>query len=172
MSDEISIRPAEADDRPCLRCAIIELQEYERALHPTRLPGEAIADAYLTWLEHRTADQGIILVAHTGKEFAGFAACWVEHQDNIAETPDSNVFGYVSDLCVMPTFRGRRIARLLLAAAERHLAATGVTRLRIGALAANRAARRAYRRAGFTPYAILLEKPLTKNATLATGDDP
>jgi hypothetical protein len=30
--------------------------------------------------------------------FAGYAACWIEHDDNIAETDDLNHFGYVADI--------------------------------------------------------------------------
>ena len=47
MIEPLIIRPADPADRPNLRTAIIELQKYERLRHPTRLPGEQIADAYL-----------------------------------------------------------------------------------------------------------------------------
>ena len=99
-----------------------------------------------------------MLVAESGGEFAGFVAGWVEQAGNIGETPDSNRFGHVSDICVMPAFRGRRIAGLLLEAVERHLRRAGVTRLRVNALAANAPARASYERAGFAPYEVLHEK--------------
>ena len=41
----VTIRPAIPVARPHLREAIVELQDYERVLHMTRLPGEAVADA-------------------------------------------------------------------------------------------------------------------------------
>jgi hypothetical protein len=44
---ELTIRNAAPSDRPHLRMAVVELQEHERNLHATRLPGETIADAYL-----------------------------------------------------------------------------------------------------------------------------
>jgi ribosomal protein S18 acetylase RimI-like enzyme len=160
MSDPITIRPATASDRPLLRRAIIELQDYERQLHATRLPGEQIADAYLAWVERRAADSGAVLVAETQGIFVGFAAGWVEQDDTIAETADSNRFGYISDICVMPAYRGQRIARRLLDTLERHLRSAGVTRLRIASLAANAAARAAYERSGFVPYEIIYEKPI------------
>ena len=159
--DELNIRLATRSDRPHLRAAIVELQEHERRLHGTRLPGEAIADAYLAWLEERAVVAGgVILVAVAAGEFAGFAAAWVEETESIAETPDSNRFGYVSDLCILPGYRGRRIAGLLLAAVENVLAVAGITRLRLSTLAMNDAARRAYDRAGFAPYEIVYEKRL------------
>ena len=159
MNDPITIRPATASDHPLLRRAIIELQDHERRLHATRLPGEQIAETYLAWIEHRAADSGAVLVAETQGIFVGFAAGWVEQDDNIAETADSNRFGYISDICVMPAYRGQRIALRLLGNLEQHFRCTGVTRLRIASLATNAAARAAYERGGFVPYEIIYEKP-------------
>jgi ribosomal protein S18 acetylase RimI-like enzyme len=163
MSDPITIRPARASDRPLLRRAILELQDYERRLHATRLPGEQIADDYLAWIEKQAADGGAVLVAETEGTFVGFAAGWVEQDDNIAETADSNRFGYISDICVMPAYRGQRIALRLLDNLEQHLRRGGVTRLRITSLATNAAARTTYERSGFVPYEITYEK-LTSGA--------
>ena len=159
MTAPLIIRPATAADRPNLRAAIVELQEFERILHATRRPGEEIADAYLAWLEERAVVAGgVILVAGAAGEFAGFAAGWVEETESIAETPDSNRVGYISDICVMPAFRGRRIATQLLGGIERHLRQSGVTRVRINSLAANTSAQASYRHAGFVPYETLYEK--------------
>jgi ribosomal protein S18 acetylase RimI-like enzyme len=159
MNDPITIRPATASDRPLLRRAIIELQDHERRLHASRLPGEQIADTYLTWIEQRAADSGAVLVAETQAIFVGFAAGWVEQDDNIAESSDANRFGYISDICVMPAYRGQRIALRLLDKLEQHLRRAGVTHLRIASLATNAAARAAYERGGFVPYEIIYEKP-------------
>ena len=43
MLASLIIRPATAVDRPELRKAVVELQDYEHRLHATRLPGEMIA---------------------------------------------------------------------------------------------------------------------------------
>jgi ribosomal protein S18 acetylase RimI-like enzyme len=161
MPTPVTVRPATPADRPDLRAAVVELQDYERLLHATRLPGEQVADAYLDWMLRRAETAGAagaVLVAESGGEFAGFVAGWIEETVNIAETPDSNRFGHISDLCVMPAFRGRRIATRLLDGIERHLRRAGITRLRINALAANTSARASYERAGFAPYEILHEK--------------
>ena len=154
------IRPATPSDRPLLIRAIVELQDHERLRHPTRLPGAQIADAYLEWLLRQTERQGAVLVAEHGGQFAGFVAGWVAEIANIAETPDSNRFGYISDICVMPAFRGQRIATQLLARIEQYLRQFGVTRLRITALAANISAQASYRTAGFIPYEIIHEKAI------------
>jgi len=156
--DRLIVRPASPLDRPHLRAAIVELQDCERGLHPTRLPGEAIADAYLDWMLNRAAASGATLVADVDGAFAGFAAGWIEDGSNIAETPESNRFGLISDVCVLPAYRGRRIAPRLIGVLESGLRRAGVTRIRIGALAANRAARTSYERSGYAPYEVVYEK--------------
>jgi ribosomal protein S18 acetylase RimI-like enzyme len=158
MPAPLNIRPATATDRPHLRRAIVELQEYERLRHATRLPGEQVADAYLDWMLRRAETDGAVLVAESDGSFAGFVAGWIEETENIAETADSNRFGYISDICIMPAFRGRRIAVQLLNGIEHCLGSAGVTRLRINSLAVNSAARTSYEHAGFVPYEILYEK--------------
>jgi len=138
----------------------MELQDYERRLHSTRLPGEEIADAYLDWMLKQAAEDGALLVAEINGAFAGFVAGWIEQQHNLAETPHSNRFGYISDICVLPAYRGKRIATLLLAAIEQHLTRLGITYLRINVLAANTSARKSYERSGFGLYEVMYEKQL------------
>ncbi len=160
MADDIRIRQAGLADRAALRAAIIELQEFERRLSDTRRPGEAIADAYLAWMQAEAANGGTILIAEVDGTFVGFVACQLRQVEYIAEMPDSNRFGYISDICVLPAWRGRRIARLLLEAAEHHLAPLGVTRLRINALAHNASACSSYEHAGFVAYEVTYEKAM------------
>jgi ribosomal protein S18 acetylase RimI-like enzyme len=160
MAENLIIRLATAADRSHLRQAIIELQDYERLQHTTRLPGEQVADAYLDWMLCRAESCGVVLVADSNSIFAGFVAGWIEQSQNIGETPDSNRVGCISDICVMPAFRGRRIAIHLLNEIERHLAGFGVARIRINSLAENKSARASYERAGFAPYEIVYEKTL------------
>ena len=156
MSGHI-IRKATAYDKGALRGAVTELHEYE--LSSTRLPGEATADAYLVWMLATAAEQrGTVLVAEHDGAFAGVAAGWIAEENNIEETPDSNRFGLISDICVLPPFRDRRIASRLLDALTEHLAAAGVSRIRLSVLAENAAARTAYERSGFAPHEIVYEK--------------
>jgi ribosomal protein S18 acetylase RimI-like enzyme len=159
--DRLQIRSAEQGDRADLRRGLMELQAYECRLHDTRRPADEVADPYLDWmLEQIATRDGICLIAEFDGAFVGYLAAWVECDANLSETADSNRYGYVSDICVMPAWRGRRIAGHLLDAAERHLRASGVTRVRISALAANQSALSAYRAAGFEPYEVTLEKRL------------
>ncbi len=157
--DRSTIRAATPSDRVDLRAAVVELQEHERRLSATRLPGDAMADAYLEWMLDRVETaSGAVLVVEVDGVFAGFASGWVEEDESLAETPDSNHYGLVSDLCVLPASRGRGAAQLLLQALEAHLALSGVARIRVGALAANSAARAVYERSGYAPYEVVYEK--------------
>jgi GNAT superfamily N-acetyltransferase len=158
--ESLIIRTATSSDRARLRQAIVELQNYERTQHATRLPGDEVADLYLDWMLRRAETQGAVLVAETNCTFVGFVAGWIEESENIGETPDSRRVGYISDICVMPSFRGCRIAAQLLKGIERRLAALGITRLRINSLEANRSARASYESAGFTPYEVVYEKTI------------
>ena len=158
--DGLNIRPATASDRPDLRAAIVELHEHERRLHNSRLPGDETGDAYLAWMLAEAEQDGAVLVAEVGGAFAGFAAGWIAQDHVIEETPDSNRYGYISDVCVLPPFRGRGVASRLLEAIETRLRRSGVSRLRLSALAANAAARRVYERSGYTLYEVVYEKPV------------
>jgi ribosomal protein S18 acetylase RimI-like enzyme len=145
---------------------MVELQEHERRLSPTRLPGERIADAHLVRLQQEVAErQGAIFVAESESAFAGLAVGWIIERDHIPESRDSNRFGCLSDICVMPAFRRKRIAHRLLDAPERHFASAGVTRFRLSALAANAPARATYESAGFSPYEILYERLVDSHST-------
>jgi ribosomal protein S18 acetylase RimI-like enzyme len=157
---DVTIRAASVSDRPQLRRAVIELQDHESCLHPSRLPGDQIADAYLDWMQKRAAEHGAVLIAEIDGAFAGFVAGWIEEESHICETPDYNRFGYVSDICVLPAFRGRRIASQLLDAVELRLRGEGVTRVRLFTLAANCAARASYERSGYAAYEVVYEKSL------------
>lgn len=157
----ITLRDATPEDRPFLLDAIAALNDHERALHDTRLPGAAIAQAYFAKIEGKIAtSHGCIVVALSGEQRVGYMACRIEDDDAPAETADSNIFGYISDVFVVPAARGRGIAGILVAEAERRLRPLGVTRLRLGSLAMNGQAIRAYRKAGFADYEVVLEKRL------------
>jgi ribosomal protein S18 acetylase RimI-like enzyme len=160
MSGE-TIRRATGSDRPWLVTAMAGISDHERTLHDSRRPGADCADAYLSQIEAAIADHGgAILIAARGEERLGCIAFHVAHEVNAAETPDSNVFGYVSDLYVVESARGQGLASRLLAEAERHFRAAGLRRMRIGSLAANASAVRAYHKFGFNAYELVLEKRL------------
>ena len=161
---DVVIRPYRESDRADVIAAEIDMQEYERTLHDTRLPGAAVMDAYFDRLQQDIAEQsGTILIAEEAGRFLGLVACVVEQDDMVQETADSNVHGYITDIYVVPERRGSGLAQALLQVAEAHLSTTGVSRVRINVLAANARARRAYEKHGFEPYEVMYEKRLARS---------
>ena len=158
LAEPFAVRDARPQDRADIVAAIVALQDAERKLSDTRLPGGEVAEAYYNLLAEQTLANGAMLVAETGGAFVGFVVGWIEHANEICETPESNRFGYVSDICVLEPFRGRGGAAMLLRALEERLAQYGVTRLRLNFLAGNASARTAYERAGYAPYEVRYEK--------------
>jgi ribosomal protein S18 acetylase RimI-like enzyme len=156
-----TIRVAVKADDARLVEAIIDQQEYERAIHDTRLPGAQIGPAYLEYLKTKVATgKGALLISELNGEFAGYAACWIEHDNNVAETDESNHFGYVADTYIVPALRGCGLAASLLEAAEQCIRQNDISIMRITTLATNKSALRAYVKCGFSQYEIVMEKRL------------
>jgi ribosomal protein S18 acetylase RimI-like enzyme len=167
---EPEIRPYRPDDYAGVLRGMHDLQDYERGLHPGRREGTEVAEPYLQRLLKRVAERsGAIFVAEASGAVIGFIACYVKDTDSLIETPEFSRYGYVSDLDIAEEWRGRGLAQRLLAAAEHHLAQHGVTRLRIGVLAANVVARRAYARYGFAPYEQEMEKAMASPLPAGEG---
>lgn len=156
------IRAYSPADRPALTAALVAIQEHERTLHDTRVPGGPATEIYLGELLQNVAEKsGAIFVADGDRpgELAGIVAGYIVDDPTVNETAESNRYAYCSDIQVAPAWRGTGLARDLLDRLERHLAAQApVRRFRITALAMNRLACRAYERAGFTPYEVIYER--------------
>jgi GNAT superfamily N-acetyltransferase len=150
-------------DRPAALSALIALQEHERALHDTRVPGESSSKVYLDELLQKLAAQsGAMFIAEVDGRFVGLVAGLIVDEPWPMETRDSTRYGYVTDIFLTPEARGAGLAQVLLSTIADHLhrADPTLTRLRINALAVNGIARRAYEKAGFTPYEVMYERRL------------
>jgi len=156
-----AIRPYRAADYAGVLRGMQDLQDYERALHPSRRSAAEAAEAYLQRLLQRVAERsGAIFVAEDGGAVIGFIACYVKDTESLIETAAYSRYGYVSDLDIAAEWRGRGLAQRLLAVAEQHLRAARRHPPAHRRLAANVAAQRAYARYGFAPYESELEKPI------------
>ena len=135
---KVRVRPYAPRDRTDVIAAEADLQEYERKLHDTRIPGDEAAEPIFRLLESLiNANDGEIFVAEDDGGFLGYAAGFVLRDENPAETEDSNICGYINDVYVVPHRRGRGVASLLLQAVEDFLRTKGMVRLRINTLVAN-----------------------------------
>ena len=158
------IRPyTPADYDWVLQCEV-ELQEHERAIHDTRLPGLPHTRDYLAMLWDDLAEgHGTMLIAENAEgQRVGLVAGHIVDEPWPMETRDSTRYGYVSDIFIKPEVRSSGLAKSLLDAIAAHLhrADPTLTRLRVSVLAVNRIACRAYEKAGLTPYEVMYERLL------------
>jgi|SRR5581483_2177612 len=157
------IRPYRDADLPPVRAMLDGLQEYECSIEANRAHWADGGAAYADWmLEEAAQNAGSVLLAEAQDGAAvGLMTCWrAEDATDITVVPAARVHLYISELFVAEPWRGKGIAGALLAAAEAHARSLGIAQVTIGSLAANRSARRAYEKAGFAEYEILLRKRL------------
>ena len=163
MPKPCRIRSYRPEDRTLVTAMINALQEAECAMEANRAHWADGGRAYTDWtLDEVAAHDGAIFIAESeAGEAIGLATCWrAEDKTDITVRPEAQVHLYVSDLFVRPEWRGQGIGVALLAEAEKHGRALGIGQMTIGVLAVNAAARRAYAKAGFEDYELLLRKPL------------
>lgn len=147
-------------DRQAVRRCFVELQDFERNLDPRIPPGEHVADAYLDLLFQRCREfAGVMLVAEIDQAVVGFVTIWTRYRSD-EPNEDPGEHGFVSDLVVSATHRGRGIGRRLLRAAEDRAREAGARTIRLSVKAGNTAARTLYAAEGFEDAEIYLEKPL------------
>ena len=158
---DIEIRPVRADDRATLLGFLVAFQDYERGLNPKLRPGAEVAEIQLAKLEGDiAAHDGVLLMAERGGEAVGFVCCYVGHDHDMMLEEQARPYGYLSDVFVSPGHRGLGIGAALMAAAEKHLAGLGFSRVRLSVMAANAGARAVYEKRGYRAYDVLYEKPL------------
>lgn len=156
---ETRIRPATTADRPALESFMAALQEHERALHDSRLPGSAMAADHLAYLLGEVAQcQGCCLIAERGGSPIGFLIGVVERQAGRYLAGGYDAMGLITDVYLVEEARGGDALDALLAAAEAHFRALGIGRLLLFHLEANAPAARAYAKRGFAPYERVLVK--------------
>jgi GNAT superfamily N-acetyltransferase len=162
MSDQprFRIRPYEERDFGTVRAMLDGLQEYECTIEANRAHWADRGAAYAEWmLEESAQNQGAVVIAESEGAVIGLLTCWrAEDASDITVVPEARVHLYISELFVAEAWRGRGVAGALLAAAEGHARSIGIAQVTIGSLATNASARRAYAKAGFEDYEILLRK--------------
>jgi len=125
---DLTIRPyTPADYDWVLQCEV-GLQEHERAIHDTRLPGLPHSRDYLAMLWDELAEgHGIMLIAETPRgERLGLVAGHIIDAPWPMETRDSTRYGYVSDIFITAEARGRGVGGWTVDAFLGWLAGVGV----------------------------------------------
>lgn len=103
----------------------------------------------------RHAVSGTLYVARE-EDIVGFVLFGVE--DSTAASAVET--GVIENLYVDPDFRNQGVGSELLAQAEAELVERGVDVVSLQAMAANEDARRFYRRHGYSPHRVVMEKPI------------
>jgi ribosomal protein S18 acetylase RimI-like enzyme len=147
-------------DAKALRQCLVELQDFERDLDPRIPEGDDVADGYLDLLFRRCRQfEGVVLVAEADAAVVGFVAVWTRYQSS-EPNDDPSEHGFVPDLFVSSSQRGRGVGQALMRAAEERARAAGAKALFLSVKAGNAGARAFYRAEGFVESEIYLEKPL------------
>ena len=156
------IRLYRPEDASAVEHCFIELQAFERCLEPNRVNGHSIAARYLRQLLDRCEETaGATFVAEDDGSVVGFVAVFVrmDSESLIEATTD---YAYISDLVVLPEYRGRGIGRALLQRAEAHAQEQGAAVLKVDVLVANTGALDLYRTVGFQDHELRLSKQLQR----------
>jgi len=161
-TEDITIRAADAGDKPRLAAFMAALQEFERATEPNRTPGPEMAashiDALVAWAGMRPG--GSVLMADVAGEAVGFLVTGINEELGTYVPAEARLVGHLSDLWVEPAFRGRGIARALIAEAESRLRAAGIHRAEISALPSNDQARALYHGLGYADCLMTMGRRL------------
>lgn len=157
---DVVIRPGGEADRPALIEQFHGLNLHEDAIIGNRRTDAAGAEACLEAAEREVARSGgLVLVAEAGGRVLGHVFI-VMRQDAVFVREALRPYAYVLELFVRAEARGLGIGSTLLAEAERFARSKGMARLRIGVLAGNDGAEALYRRTGFAPASIEMDKAL------------
>ena len=165
------VDPADIDDLVDLW---VGLAAGQRA-HGSHILAEPNREAVRSTLARHAATGGVY-AARRGDVVVGFASVTLERGRYASDATR----GVVHNVYVSPDFRGDGIGSDLLDAAEAALNDAGASTVALDAMAANESARRFYRRRGYAPHRVELEKslegdgdasePAAENDTHSKGD--
>jgi GNAT superfamily N-acetyltransferase len=161
MEETLAVREYRPEDQGQVIKIVRDLQRHEGGLYDRMLPPGAIGEWYVDkQLQECAAAGGVILVAEHEGVVVGYASMLMDvtSADDIDEV--DYLYAYVNDLGVTEGMRGRGVGTALLAACEERARRAGREWLRLSVLAANGDALRLYRRLGFDPHIVLMEKRL------------
>ncbi len=149
-----------ASDLDQLRLCVVELQDFERELDLRMPAGETIVDEYVSQLISRCGKyDGKVIVAEVDGVVAGYVCIWNKVPSEELDEGEFE-YAYVADLLVREQYRGKRLGRILLEAAEANAREGQAKYLRIGVLTENKLAHDLYLSMGFANYSAELEKTL------------
>lgn len=145
------VDPADVDEVAALW---VDLAASQRA-HGSHILAKPNRSAVQSTLAQHAVAGGVYAARHDD-EIVGFASVTLERGSYESDVTR----GIVHNIYVVSGFRDDGIGTDLLDAAEAALADAGASTVALDAMAANESARRFYRRRGYTPHRVELEKSL------------
>jgi len=161
----MEIEPAALDDLDALVEGWVTLAREQRE-HGSHLRAEPNRETMRESLAQSVVDDGV-LVARDGGEVVGFVTFEIE-RGRLEATVTRGVVPY---LFVVPDRRDEGVGAELLDAAETRLVERGADVVSLDVMADNEAARRFYRRHGYGPYRVTMEKSASDESDTHSRDD-
>jgi GNAT superfamily N-acetyltransferase len=147
-------------DEPAILSFINGLQDFEATFEPDRRRDPDFAAQHWRELQHRCAEKhGIMLIAEDAGQALGWAFAYEQNGELFIVEPERR-HGFLAEIFVMPSARGKGLGRALIAGCEDWARDRGHKLLTIGVLAKNPGAIRAYQASGYAPYAITMRRYL------------
>ncbi len=163
LPDDVEIEPADTDDVDALADLWVELAVDQRR-HGSHLRStENRSRIRETIVQHVVTETA--LVARRPGSITGFVTFGLER----GHFRQDVTRGIIYNIYVRDSARGEGIGSALLSAAEDSIEARGADVIALESMAENDSAQEFYRRHGYTPHRIELEKPINGD-TLTTDD--
>ena len=152
-----AVRLAERDDLPRLEPLWVALYEHQRA---NGMFLELPPDAFVKWesgLRPLLGRFATVVLAEEGDAIVGFVACRIR-----ALPPyfGGGTTGFVSDVFVADSQRGRGVGELMMRRAEEWFAAQQIRRLELQVIVNNSGAHRLYERLGWRDELVQMVKEI------------
>jgi ribosomal protein S18 acetylase RimI-like enzyme len=160
---DVRIDPADSDDAVDLTDLWTDLADGQRRYGSHLLAERNHSAIRETMLRHIVADSA--LLARQDGSAVGFVTFDLETEGYKRDVSR----GIVHNIYVRESHRNQGIGRELLAEAEAELDSRGADVVSLQAMARNGAARRFYRRHGYEPHRIELEKPINTDTQSSNG---
>jgi ribosomal protein S18 acetylase RimI-like enzyme len=161
--DEVRISTARSDESEALARLWVRLAENQQAYGSHLLPDENRQHIRETVVRHIVSDT--LLVARD-EDIVGFVMFTME----TASYRQDTVRGIIENIYVEPEYRSDGLGERLLGAGEEELAQRGAEAITLEVMADNEKARQFYRRQGYEPHRVEVEKSVQSD-THSKGDE-
>jgi len=149
----MEVVPGNTDDAATVADLWVALAE-EQTAHGSRVDPASNRASVREAASRHAVSGGLLVAREDGVGIVGFVMFHVEDESGGGRR------GVVENLYIAPPYRDRGVGSRLLSRAEERLVDRGAAFVSLEAMADNEDARRFYRRHGYDPHRVRLEKPL------------